>query len=167
MFGGYGDDTYYIDNEDDVVEEEPEISDGHDTIIVSFDYTLQAGSGIEVLKALEGTDPIDLAGSDDEDNTLIGNDGDNILKGLGRQGHPHSAARATTPIMSTQATPSRKTRAARTSLIAVAAGKYTLAKGIDNGEADTGAGKVYLIGNDLNNELTGNNARQHARRRRR
>ncbi len=41
-------------------------------------------------------------------------------------------------------------------LIAVAEGSYTLARGIDNGQAQTGSGAVNLTGNDIGNTLEGN-----------
>ncbi len=143
----------------------PATSDGYDTIVASLDYTLRGGSGIEVLKALEGEDPIDLTGSDEENDTLIGNKGSNTLDGKdgndtldGGDGNDVLIGGTGTDELTggdgndTYYVDANDTVEEDTGgedlLIAVAAGKYTLAKGIDNGEADTGAGKVYLIGNE-------------------
>ncbi|MBM6593448.1 calcium-binding protein [Microvirga pudoricolor] len=81
MSGGKGNDTYIIDQDDVVIETAGE---GTDTIVVSFNYALEADANIEILKAAPGCGctPIKLVGNND-DNTLIGNEGVNDLSGGG------------------------------------------------------------------------------------
>jgi Ca2+-binding RTX toxin-like protein len=74
MWGGRGNDTYYVDTVDDVVNESANA--GTDLVYSSVDYTL--GANVEWLwltgSAVEGT-------GNALDNRLFGNDRDNVLNG--------------------------------------------------------------------------------------
>jgi Ca2+-binding RTX toxin-like protein len=73
MNGGKGNDTYIVDDENDVVID----SAGIDTVEAKINYTL--GSDIENLKMLG---LLDIQGTgNDLNNTLTGNRGDNLLDG--------------------------------------------------------------------------------------
>jgi Ca2+-binding RTX toxin-like protein len=76
MAGKDGDDTYGVDNEEDVVIEIA--SDGTDTIMSTITYTL--GANVENLVLLS-TLNLDGTGNS-SNNTLTGNDADNTLSGL-------------------------------------------------------------------------------------
>ncbi len=76
MNGGAGNDTYFVDNSGDIASEN--VDDGlADVVMSSVTYTL--GQGIEIAY-LTGSARINLTGNEDE-NTLIGNAGANIIKG--------------------------------------------------------------------------------------
>lgn len=82
MSGGFGDDTYMVDDSADSVADEPDqnsggvyISGGFDRVIASASFALT--DGIEEL-VLTGSDNIDGTGSLLA-NSVLGNDGDNIL----------------------------------------------------------------------------------------
>ncbi|WP_281399879.1 hypothetical protein [Microvirga zambiensis] len=177
MSGGYGDDTYYVDSEDGVVSEDPEESDGYDTVIVDFNHTLQAGTGIEVLQAIEGNASINLTGSDEEDNVLVGNDGANKL--YGRAGNDTLNGGGGNDLLDggegvdtlsggegsdtyyvdsvDDETYDDGTGGNDVDLVIVTAyGEFTLASGIENGSLAGSAGNASLNGNDGNNKLTGN-----------
>ena len=82
MYGYGGDDLFYVDDAADQVLEAAGL--GNDTIIATVNYTLQAGSSVELLRTLDpaGAGAIDLTG-----NSLVqridGNAGANILNGAG------------------------------------------------------------------------------------
>lgn len=82
MSGLGGDDYYYVDHADDLVIET--VGGGNDRVFTSVDYTLRTGMEVETLSTTNnfGTAAINLTGNDFA-NTLIGNAGDNILKGRG------------------------------------------------------------------------------------
>ena len=67
MVGGAGNDTYYVDNPGDTIAEA--VDGGTDTVVVSSDWTLSAGSNVENVRAAAGG------------HTLTGNDGANTLSG--------------------------------------------------------------------------------------
>ena len=82
MFGGTGDDHYFVDRSTSVAIEAR--NEGFDRVEALASYSLPAGSEIEELRASQGTTPIDLGGNE-FDNTIVGNDGrNNIAGGLGR-----------------------------------------------------------------------------------
>ena len=74
MIGGYGRNTYYVDNVSDIVENS---TTGTDTVLSSVSFTL--GQGIDFL-TLTGTADISATGNSDN-NILTGNDGANVLTG--------------------------------------------------------------------------------------
>ncbi|MFN3294993.1 MAG: calcium-binding protein, partial [Gemmobacter sp.] len=73
MIGGKGDDTYFVDNVKDIVDESS--GDGHDTVKATISYVLSAD--LEDLYLL-GTAAINATGNAG-DNKLVGNDGANVL----------------------------------------------------------------------------------------
>lgn len=76
LAGGLGDDRYIVDDAGDVVSEKA--SEGHDLVTASLDWTLSAN--VEDLKLTEDA----LRGTGNTgDNTIIGNDLDNLLAGGG------------------------------------------------------------------------------------
>ena len=82
MIGGDGNDVYYVDNPGDVVVEA--VGGGSDQVLTTVDYTLTAGSEIEVFQPanIGGTAPLALTGNE-FGQTIDGNSGDNVLHGGG------------------------------------------------------------------------------------
>ena len=82
MDGGTGGDIYFVDNIGDVVIERD--GEGTDWLYSSVSYALGTGSYVENIgtRAADGTEAINLFGSD-RDNTIIGNNGANLLAGGG------------------------------------------------------------------------------------
>ena len=78
MAGGYGNDTFIVDNVDDKVVESSGQGD-RDVVKSSVSFTLSAN--VEVLE-LQGTGNINGKGNVGA-NTIIGNSGNNVLTGLG------------------------------------------------------------------------------------
>ena len=78
MAGGIGNDTYYVDNAGDVVNETA--GDGTDTVMASVDYTLTAGQEIEFLRANAGATGLSLTGNELA-NRLVGGAGNDTLDG--------------------------------------------------------------------------------------
>ncbi|WP_238254259.1 Ig-like domain-containing protein, partial [Methylobacterium bullatum] len=77
LFGGLGDDDYYVDNVNDLVTEAANA--GKDTVYTSVSYTLKAGQEIETLRGL-GSTGLTLTGNE-FGNKLVGTDGNDILNG--------------------------------------------------------------------------------------
>ncbi|WP_363246973.1 calcium-binding protein, partial [Reyranella sp.] len=84
MMGGFGSDTYFVDNLLDVViEEGDDIYDAWDEIFVEFTYSLVGLDKVERLNLSHaGTANIDATGND-LNNALYGSDGNNVLDGRG------------------------------------------------------------------------------------
>ena len=82
MEGRQGDDTYRVDNAGDVVVEAG--NEGSDTVLASVSYTLTAGSSVETLATTNdaGTGAVNLTGNA-LNNSIRGNNGTNILNGGG------------------------------------------------------------------------------------
>jgi len=82
--GALGNDTYIVDNTNDLVREY--IGGGFDRVRTSVSYSLQQGPNIScAVEVLETTDPagtaaIDLVGNE-FGNTIVGNNGSNIIVG--------------------------------------------------------------------------------------
>lgn len=76
MNGGAGNDTYYVNHSSDIASEN--IDDGAADVVMSS-VTYRLGQGIDIAY-LTGTARINLTGNEDE-NTLIGNAGANIIRG--------------------------------------------------------------------------------------
>ena len=84
MFGYLGNDLYVVDNSADRAYD-PVNNGTFDRVLTSVTFTLEAGSEIEVLAAINGaaTTAFDLVGNEFA-NTILGNDGQNtIVGGLG------------------------------------------------------------------------------------
>jgi Ca2+-binding RTX toxin-like protein len=80
MTGNAGDDTYYVDNAGDSVDEAG--GEGLDWVRTSVSWTLTPGADVEMLHALDpfGLDPLMLTGNE-TGNEIIGNDGSNTING--------------------------------------------------------------------------------------
>ncbi len=80
--GGTGDDIYFVNHPGDVVIELA--GEGFDTVNSSVSWTLNAGSEVEVLAAIdfEASDPLALTGNALV-QTIVGNAGANVLNGGG------------------------------------------------------------------------------------
>ncbi|MCE6982721.1 calcium-binding protein, partial [Pseudomonas frederiksbergensis] len=77
LTGGTGNDTYLVDNAQDVVNETSTLASEIDTVVVSIDYTL--GTNLENLTLLGSAN---LNGTGNAlNNTLTGNSGNNTLNG--------------------------------------------------------------------------------------
>jgi len=76
LIGGAGNDTYIVDSLDDVVQESA--GGGRDTVRASVSW--QADDEIEVVQ-LTGTDRLNATGRAAQTTSLVGNDGDNVLRG--------------------------------------------------------------------------------------
>ena len=77
MAGGAGNDTYFVDNAGDVVNETA--GQGTDTVSASVNYSLTAGSEIEFLRGT-GTSGLSLNGNELA-NTVAGTSGNDTLDG--------------------------------------------------------------------------------------
>jgi Ca2+-binding RTX toxin-like protein len=83
MFGGRGNDTYYVDDAGDTIGELA--GEGSDTLIASVDYVLNAGANVELMRIEGGaysTRSVDLTGNDLA-QTIYGNAAGNVLNGAG------------------------------------------------------------------------------------
>ncbi len=78
MAGGAGNDTYFVDNAADVVNEAA--GQGTDTVFASVNYSLTAGSEIEFLRANAGATGLSLTGNEFA-NRLVGGAGNDTLDG--------------------------------------------------------------------------------------
>ena len=78
MAGGAGNDTYFVDNAGDVVNEA--VGQGTDTVMASVNYALTAGSEIEFLRANAGATGLSLTGNALA-NRLVGGAGNDTLDG--------------------------------------------------------------------------------------
>jgi Ca2+-binding RTX toxin-like protein len=76
MVGGLGDDTYYFNENGDTVLD----TGGIDTVVAMGSVEIGQVTFIENLRAVEGTDAIDLTGNS-VSNTITGNAGNNWLEG--------------------------------------------------------------------------------------
>ena len=80
MNGGPGNDTYFVDNAGDVVNENA--GEGTDTVYASVGYALPSSSSIEFLRANAGPTGLTLTGNELA-NTIIGGAGNDTLTGGG------------------------------------------------------------------------------------
>jgi parallel beta-helix repeat protein len=148
MSGGEGDDTYYVDNVGDFIDE---VSTGYDIVFSSVDYTL--ASGLERLTLVGSA--IRATGNNASGNNLIGNDRDNILNGLAGEDRMEGGLGNDTYYVDDTG-----------DLVIEAAGEgladhiitsvnYTISANVERITA-IGTGNLILTGNDLDNSLIGN-----------
>ena len=98
LYGGLGDDLYRVDGEDDEVHEQA--GEGIDRVQVCNNFTLAAGSEVEIIQWRGGFNPVTITGNEfanritgsfmgdtlnggDGNDVLIGGDGDDTLNGGG------------------------------------------------------------------------------------
>jgi len=150
MSGGEGDDTYYVDNINDFIDE---VSTGYDVIFSSVDFTLAAG--LEKLTLVGSA--IRATGNTGSGNNLIGNDRDNIINGLTGEDRMEGGLGNDTYYVDD--TGDLVVEAAGEGLAdhIVTSVNYTVSTNVEN---ITGAGtaNLTLIGNELDNRITGNAA---------
>jgi Ca2+-binding RTX toxin-like protein len=161
MAGGAGDDTYYVDNVGDTVTENA--SEGIDTVISLYNYTLGANTENIILGALGNQ----ITGNS-LDNNMLGNSGNNILNagggndtldgGLGVDtlyggtGDDVYFVDSTAGVLDTVVEYANE----GTDTV-VTASTYTLGTNVEN-LVLTGTAAVSGTGNSSNNQLTGNSA---------
>ena len=148
MYGGLGDDTYYVDDATDVVVESA--NEGMDTVRASISYTLDAN--IENL-ILEGSGSLNGTGNA-LNNTLTGNSGNNVLNGgagadtmIGGLGNDVYYVDDSGDVVVENAVEGIDT--VRASIT------YTLGANVENLILE-GSGNLNGTGNALDNMLTGN-----------
>ena len=79
MAGGSGNDTYYVDNAGDLVNEA--VGGGTDSVYASVNYVLSAASEVEFLYANAGTSGLALTGNEFANNNIVGAAGNDSLSG--------------------------------------------------------------------------------------
>ncbi|WP_243375599.1 cadherin domain-containing protein, partial [Microvirga solisilvae] len=163
MRGGAGNDTYYVDNALDRVEEH--IGEGTDKVYASVSYALENGMEIEELHAQAGTSNINLTGNN-LGNKLFGNNGANELNGGAGadtlEGGLGDDVYVLDNIGDVVTEAAGDGTGSDTVVIAANFGGGTYRVGdyanVENLRVLDGAGKVDLLGNALANKLTGNSA---------
>lgn len=79
MFGGAGNDRYFVDQAGDLVVEA--VGEGIDTILTLSDYALRQGQEVEYLRAIAGAPGLRLSGNE-FDNGIYGADGNDTIDGM-------------------------------------------------------------------------------------
>jgi Ca2+-binding RTX toxin-like protein len=159
MIGGLGHDTFYVDNAGDVAMDGS--FQGNDVVRASTSWTMTAGSYIETLETTDadGTSAINLTGNGIA-NTIIGNDGNNVLNGAtgaddmtGRDGNDTYYVDNVGDEVTEFA--GQGNDQVRTSV------SWTLTDGADvetlRTTNDAGVGAINLTGNSAGNMVRGNN----------
>ena len=152
MSGGLGNDTYVVDNSDDVVVETA--NQGTDTVIASADYTLTAN--VENL-TLTGSAIVGIGNSGA--NIIIGNDESNSLDGAGGVDTYVGGKGDDTYYVGSASELTRITELADEGddTIISTVSVTSLAANVENIQL-VGAGAVNATGNELDNTITGTNA---------
>src|SRR5207237_85046 len=147
LTGGAGDDTYIVQNTDDVVMENPD--EGVDTVVSSVSYALS--DNVENL-TLTGIADLNTTGNA-LDNVITGNSGNNILDGgtgadtlIGGAGNDTYIVDNSCDVVIEQAG-----QGIDTVLSSVG---YMLSANVENLTL-TGSSAINGTGNDLNNTITG------------
>jgi Ca2+-binding RTX toxin-like protein len=148
LTGGDGNDTYVVDNSGDVIVESG--ADTDDVVKSSVSYTL--ASGVEQL-ILTGKAAINATGTADAD-TLIGNEGANILDGLGGADSLRGGMGNDIYIVDDAGDDVGEDANEGTDLVRSSV-SYVLGAELENLEL-TGKGAIDGTGNALDNKLTGN-----------
>jgi Ca2+-binding RTX toxin-like protein len=154
LAGGLGDDTYYVDNVgDNVVEND---GGGNDTIFSTVSYTVK-GRYVETLHLL-GTGNINASGNNLA-NTLVGNDGDNVLDGSGGADSMSGGLGNDTYYVDNVGDTIVEAADAGTDTV-MSSISYTLGANLEKLTL-TGAAAINGVGNDAGDVLTGNGAANH------
>jgi Ca2+-binding RTX toxin-like protein len=148
LIGGAGNDTYIVNGDDRIVENE---GSGLDTVVTRESYTLTARS-IENLRLL-GTSPANLTGNG-VDNTIYGNRADNVINGRGGADTMIGGnGNDTYYVDSSLDTIIENANEGIDTMIAVSG---TLPNNVENFRA-TGTNNSIISGNALDNHIIGNN----------
>lgn len=148
MSGGEGDDTYYVDDINDFIDE---VSTGYDVVFSSVDYSL--ASGVEKLTLVGAA--IRATGNTGSGNNLIGNDRDNIIDGLTGEDRMEGGLGNDTYYVDD--TGDLVVEAAGEGLAdhIVTSVNYTISANVEN-ITGIGTANLTLTGNALDNRITGN-----------
>ncbi len=145
--GGLGNDTYYADNLDTIIEE---ANGGTDRVITSFSHTLAAH--VENLTAI-GAAAVTLTGNELA-NTITGNSASNTING--GAGNDFMAGGQGDDTYYVDSADDHVSEAAGEGTDKIIVGfNYTLGDNVENLEV-TGSGNLTLNGNSLNNHIKGN-----------
>ena len=158
MRGGAGNDTYFVDNPNDVVDENVAGSGGIDGVQSSVAFNLSCNSthalGIIENLTLTGNGNINATGND-ADNNLTGNGGANVLDGgIGSDTMAGGARSRSTYVVDSAGDTVIEGSSGGTDLIRTTLAAYTLGANVEN-LAFTGTGNFQGTGNDLTNTITG------------
>ena len=158
MIGNAGNDTYIIDDLNDVIVENA--NEGTDTVQTSINFDLTA-TNLENITLL-GTDNLNATGNG-FNNTLIGNDGNNLLQGLagndnldGKAGNDTLVGGAGNDTYTIDAGDTIVENANEGTDAVKAGFSYMLANTLENLTL-LATGNIDGTGNNSNNGLTGNN----------
>jgi Ca2+-binding RTX toxin-like protein len=152
MIGGAGSDTYYVDSEGDVVDDE---SGDADAVISSISFDLQAkGPSIEILE-LVGTEDLEGYGNS-LNNTIIGNSGNNFLDGRGGANLLIGGAGNDTYVINSVSDRIIETGPASDIDTVLSRVSYTLEDNLNNLILLPGSGPISGTGNALDNTIIGN-----------
>ncbi|MFJ7798405.1 matrixin family metalloprotease [Pseudomonas sp. NPDC096950] len=152
MDGGAGNDSYYVDNADDVVIENGTSASEIDAVATTVDYTL--GANLEYLTLL-GSANLNGTGNA-SNNVIIGNAGNNVLDGgtggdylAGGTGNDTYIIDNVGDVISETSTLASEIDTVRASV------NYALGANLENITL-TGTDNIYAIGNAQNNVMIGN-----------
>jgi Ca2+-binding RTX toxin-like protein len=160
MYGYGGNDTYFVDNSGDLVVDIA--GGGNDTIITTINYTLVAGSEIELLRTTGSatTYAVNLTGNE-FNNTIVGNSAANIINGGGGADTLYGYGGDDSYYVDNPGDVVVETAGNGTDTI-FASLNYTLAAGISVEQLRTFGSSttnpVNLSGNEIDNTIVGNAA---------
>nr|WP_246728325.1 calcium-binding protein [Microvirga terricola] len=154
MNGQADNDLYFVDNALDYLRDGG--GQGYDTVItsVTFDLAARGNAEIEVLKAIDGNNKIDLYGNY-HTNLIIGNDADNIIDGRSGADMMQGGSGNDTYYVDNAGDSIIETATGGTTDKALTTVSYTLAAYVENLTA-LGSSSIRLTGNASNNVITGN-----------
>ena len=155
MAGGAGDDTYYVDSPGDVVTELAGAANGFDTVLSRVDYSLTAGSAVEVLRGDLGLKGLHLTGNT-LDNDIYGRAGDDTLNGGGGDDRLAGGAGDDTYIVNNAGVKIVELANGGTDTVKSSV-SITLANNVENLTL-TGSNAINGTGNNLDNVIQGNGA---------
>ncbi len=156
LIGGAGNDTYHVNNTNDIVDEQHNSGAGTDLVISSVDFSLSTSAveqGVDNLTLLPGA----LVGiGNDSNNIILGNSGNNTLDGRGGTDTMNGGLGDDTYYVDSTSDTIIDTGGKDTVISSIS--NYTLPTGMENLTANSGAGPLHLVGNAAANTITGNDA---------